>query len=171
MRYPRIYIEAFLENCAGLWNPDDTSHAHSLSSEQWDYVYLKSENIIPDILTQTWGGIEATSCFPAYRDLLFSVAHHARHEKIPFLSLLFRPSFYVYLLLLSTLRLFHQGQKRRAISLLPIWGIFLSLLFSACILIRYAYPIMSAVPVMFALAFFAKPAHPQNRSPKEATSA
>ena len=170
-RYPRIYIEAFLENCAGLWNPDDTSHAHSLSSEQWDYVYLKSENIIPDILTQTWGGIEATSCFPAYRDLLFSVAHHARHEKIPFLSLLFRPSFYVYLLLLSTLRLFHQGQKRRAISLLPIWGIFLSLLFSACILIRYAYPIMSAVPVMFALAFFAKPAHPQNRSPKEATSA
>ena len=171
VRYPRIYIEAFLENCAGLWNPDDTSHAHSLSSEQWDYVYLKSENIIPDILTQTWGGIEATSCFPAYRDLLFSVAHHARHEKIPFLSLLFRPSFYVYLLLLSTLRLFHQGQKRRAISLLPIWGIFLSLLFSACILIRYAYPIMSAVPVMFALAFFAKPAHPQNRSPKEATSA
>ena len=171
VRYPRIYIEAFLENCAGLWNPDDTSHAHSLSSEQWDYVYLKSENIIPDILTQTWGGIEATSCFPAYRDLLFSVAHHARHEKVPFLSLLFRPSFYVYLLLLSTLRLFHQGQKRRAISLLPIWGIFLSLLFSACILIRYAYPIMSAVPVMFALAFFAKPAHPQNRSPKEATSA
>lgn len=156
-RYPRIYIEAFLENCAGLWNPDDTSHAHSLSSEQWDFVYLKSENIIPDILTQTWGEIEATSHFPAYRNVLFSVAHHARHEQIPFLSLLFRPSFYVYLLLLATLRLFYRRQKRRAISLLPIWGIFLSLLFSACIIIRYAYPIMSAVPVMLALAFFAKP--------------
>lgn len=156
-RYPRIYIEAFLENCAGLWNPDDTSHAHSLSSEQWDFVYLKSENIIPDILTQTWGEIEATSYFPAYRNVLFSVAHHARHEQLPFLSLLFRPSFYVYLLLLSTLRLLHQGQKRRAISLLPVWGIFLSLLFSACIIIRYAYPIMSAVPVMLALAFFSKP--------------
>ena len=156
-RYPRIYIEAFLENCAGLWNPDDTSHAHSLSSEQWDFVYLKSENIIPDILTQTWGEIEATSYFPAYRNVLFSVAHHARHEQLPFLSLLFRPSFYVYLLLLSTLRLLHQGQKRRAISLLPVWGIFLSLLFSACIIIRYAYPIMSAVPVILALAFFSKP--------------
>lgn len=156
-RYPRIYIEAFLENCAGLWNPDDTSHAHSLSSEQWDFVYLKSENIIPDILTQTWGEIEATSYFPAYRNVLFSVAHHARHEQLPFLSLLFRPSFYVYLLLLSTLRLLHQGQKHRAISLLPVWGIFLSLLFSACIIIRYAYPIMSAVPVMLALAFFSKP--------------
>ena len=159
-RYPRIYVEAFLENCAGLWNPDDVSHAHSLSSEQWDYVYLKSENIIPELLTQTYGEIEETSYFRSYRNLLFSVAHHARHEQLPLLSLLFRPSTYVYLLLFATMFLFHRREKRYALSFIPVWGIILSLFFSACILIRYAYPIMSTVPVLLALTLFAK--RPEN---------
>lgn len=80
------------------------------------------------------------------------------HEQIPLLSLLFRPSIYTYLLLLTTLSLFKQRQKRLALCLLPLWGIFTSLVFSACILVRYAYPLMTCVPVMLVLAFFTGPA-------------
>lgn len=152
--YPRIYLEAFLENCAGIWNPDDVSHSHAMDSEEWDYVYVKFGNIVPEFL----GEIEARSYIPALQQLLYDVAHHAKHEQLPFISLLFRPSFYCYLLLLSTLYLACNRRKRAILPLLPIWGITLSLLFSACILVRYAYPIMTATPVLAALCFFA-PAH------------
>ena len=47
MRYPGIYLEAFLLNCAGIWNPDDISHSHAMDSEGWDFVYTKTEIIFP----------------------------------------------------------------------------------------------------------------------------
>ena len=152
-RYPKIYVEAFLLNCAGLWNPDDVSHAHTMDSEDWDYVYLKTLNIVPEIA----GTVDAHSFIPVLRSLLVSVAHSSRHEQIPLISLLFRPSVYTFLLLLSTLLLLYRRAGQRALCLLPIWGILLSLFFSACILVRYAYPIMTAVPVLLALTFSAKP--------------
>ena len=37
---------------------------------------------------------------------------------------------------------------------LPVWGIILSLLFSACILIRYSYPFMVCVPMLALLILF-----------------
>ena len=148
-RYPRIYLEAFLQNCAGLWNPDDVSHAHAMDGEDWDFVYLKTLNIVPEIA----GTVKAHSFIPALRSFLNSVAHSSRHERIPFISLLFRPSTYTFLLLLTTLLLLYRRAGWRALCLLPIWGILLSLFFSACILVRYAYPIMTAVPVLLALAF------------------
>ena len=49
-RYPRIYVEAFLANCMGIWYPDDTTHAHTMDSEEWDFVYLKTGNIVPEIV-------------------------------------------------------------------------------------------------------------------------
>ena len=52
--------------------------------------------------------------------------------------------------------LFFRRERRLALSLLPLWGLLLSLLFSAGIFVRYAYPLMSAVPVLLALILFAK---------------
>ena len=42
LAHPRIYVEAFLENTIGLWYPGDTSHAHTLSSEEGEYIYLNT---------------------------------------------------------------------------------------------------------------------------------
>ena len=148
-RYPQIYVEAFLSNCAGLWYPDDRSHAHSMDSEDWDFVYLKAGNIVPEFV----GTVEAHSYIPALRKLLLSSTHSSRHEQIPFLSLIFRPAIYTYLLMFAVFYLNLHRAKRWSLCTLPIWGILLSLFFSACILVRYAYPIMTAVPVLLALAF------------------
>lgn len=153
--YPRLYLEAFLANCQGLWHPDDISHAHSLSSEEWDYVYMKSGNIVPEAA----GVIEEKCYIPALRNLIKSVAHHARHENIPLLSHLFRPSFYIFALLLGVMIAVNRKAKSFILCTLPVWGIFLSLLFSAGVIIRYAYPIMAAAPVLFLLLFFCKLDH------------
>lgn len=149
-RYPRIYLEAFLANCQGLWYPDDISHAHSLSSEEWDFVYMKSGNIVPEQA----GTIEARSYIPKLKSLIKSVAHHARHENIPLLSHLFRPSFYVFVLLLGVMLVCFRRAGRWALCSLPVWGVFFSLLFSAGVIVRYAYPIMACVPVIFSLLYF-----------------
>ncbi len=63
-RYPRIYVEAFLANCMGIWYPDDTTHAHTMDSEgEWDFVYLKTGNIVPEIV----GEVNAHSYLPPIR--------------------------------------------------------------------------------------------------------
>ncbi|MBQ9009728.1 MAG: hypothetical protein IJ088_10410 [Clostridia bacterium] len=145
-RYPVVYLEAFLMNCAGIWNPDDISHAHSMDSEGWDFVYTKTEIIFPEEA----GTLEQRPILPRLHRFLQGIAHSSRHERIPFVALLFRPSIHVYALLL----LAFMSRVRRSgtgLVLLPIWGIVLSYVFSACILVRYAYSFMACVPVAFIL--------------------
>ena len=151
-RFPVVYIEAFLENCAGIWYPDDTSHAHTMDSEEWDMVYLKTGNILPDELS----GVEAACYLPKLRTLLYGFTHHSRHERTPLLSLLMRPTFYILMMLAALAYLLCRRERRLALCLAPLCGIALSLLFSACILVRYGYPIMTCMPVMLALILFAK---------------
>ena len=60
------------------------------------------------------------------------------------------------MLLLATLLLVMRGQRRLALATLPLWGILLSVLFSAGVFVRYAYPIMSGAPLLLALALFGR---------------
>ena len=59
-----------------------------------------------------------------------------------------------HLLLALTLLLLYRRERRWALCTLPVWGIILSLLFSACILIRYSYPFMICVPMLALLILF-----------------
>ena len=149
-RYPRIYVEAFLANCMGIWYPDDTTHAHTMDSEEWDFVYLKTGNIVPEIV----GEVNAHSYLPAYRTWIYNSMHHSRHENVPLYAQLFKPSTYVYLMLALTLLLRYRREKKFALCTLPTWGIIFSLLFSACILIRYSYPFMTCAPMLLLLVLF-----------------
>ena len=147
-KYPRAFVEAFLENCVGLWAPDDVSHAHSLGGEEGEYVYLTT------VYTYTGYDIDATSRLPALQKLIYAFMHDSVQQKYLVLAQLFAPATYSFLLLLATLLLVKRGHGRLALTALPLWGIFLSLLFSAGIFVRYAYPIMSGAPVLLALALF-----------------
>ena len=149
-RYPRIYVEAFLANCMGIWYPDDNTHAHTMDSEEWDFVYLKTGNIVPEIV----GEVNAHSYLPAYRTWIYNSMHHSRHENVPLYAQLFKPSTYVYLMLALTLLLRYRREKKFALCTLPTWGIIFSLLFSACILIRYSYPFMTCAPMFLLLVLF-----------------
>lgn len=152
LKYPRIYAEAFLENCIGLWYPDDISHAHTLSNEEWTYIYLNTTYpFAPDTYP-----IEPDCKFPALQKILYASTHYSKHQACPFLSQLFCPATYSFLLLLTTLLLLYKKQRHLALCTLPMWGIFISLLFSAGIFIRYAYPLMTCVPLLFSLACFGR---------------
>ena len=151
IRYPSIYLEAFLQNCAGIWNPDDISHSHALDSEEWDFVYARTGIIFPEEA----GTLEQTPLLKPLHSFLQGIAHSSRHERIPLISLIFRPSLYVYALLLLTFLTHVRRVRTQRLVLLPVWGIVLSYVFSACILVRYAYSFMACVPVMFVLILYA----------------
>lgn len=148
---PRVYIEAFLENCAALWNPDDTSHTESLAGEEYDPVYLLTTYYYGDRFD-----IQPRSLLPKLRSVIYDSTHHAKHHDTLLLAQLFCPATYSFLLLLTTMLLLYRREKHLALCTLPLWGIFISLLFSAGIFIRYAYPLMTATPLLFALTVFAK---------------
>ena len=148
-KYPRVYLEAFLENCAGLWNPDDVSHAHALGGEMWDYVYMNTVYNYEDVYP-----IEVQSKLPRLHKLLFAFTHQSVQEHYPLLAELFRPSIYVYGLLFAVLYARCKRRRRFARATWPLWGLFATLLFSAGIFVRYAYPIMAAVPPLLLLTLF-----------------
>ena len=58
------------------------------------------------------------------------------------------------LVLALTLLLRYRREKKFALCTLPTWGIIFSLLFSACILIRYSYPFMTCAPMFLLLVLF-----------------
>lgn len=152
--YPRTYVEAFLENCIGLLNPDDISHANSLGGEEWDFVYMNTAySYAPDRYA-----LNPHPILPRLHRLLYAFTHFSKHQKYPLLAQLFCPATYTFLLLLATLMCLEKRRKSVALSLLPLWGIWATLLFSAGIFVRYAYPLMAAVPFLFALILF-MPSH------------
>ena len=149
---PRVYIEAFLENCAALWNPDDTSHTEALAGESYDHVYLITEYYYEEGRFD----LHRDSKLPKLQTIIYNSTHHADHQDMLLLSQLFCPATYSFLLLLTTLMLLYKKCRHFALCTLPMWGIFISLLFSAGIFIRYAYPLMTCVPLLFSLACFSR---------------
>ena len=59
--------------------------------------------------------------------------------------------------LFSPLLLLCRRQGRFALCLMPMAGLFISILFSAGVFVRYAYPLMACAPVLLALSL-ARPA-------------
>ena len=149
---PRVYIEAFLENCAALWNPDDTSHTEALAGEEYDHVYLITDYYYEDGRFD----LHPSGKLPKLRKMIYDSTHHADHQDTLLIAQLFCPATYSFLLLLTTLLLLSRKEGKLALCTLPMWGIFISLLFSAGIFIRYAYPLMATVPLLFVLTAFSK---------------
>ena len=147
IRHPRIYAEAFLENSIGLWYPGDTSHAHTLSSEEGVYIYLNTRYPF----TPERYPIEPKCLFPALEGLLYETMHHSEHENIPVLAQLYCPATYTFALLLASLLAFYKKRRRLVLPLLPMWGLTLSIFFAAGVFVRYTYPMMAAVPMLVAL--------------------
>jgi len=152
IKHPRIYVEAFLENSIGLWYPGDTSHAHTLSGEQGEYIYL---NTVYPFAPQTYP-IEPRCLFPALEKLLYQTMHHSRHENIPVLAQLYCPATYTFALLLAAMLAFYKKRRAWVFPLLPMAGLTLSVFFAAGVFVRYAYPLMAAMPLLLALVLFAK---------------
>lgn len=147
MRYPAIYIDAFLDNSAGYWYLEDVSHAqvYGIGTES-GFGYLSTDTRAMPAGCE----IVPASCLPGLRAFMERIVSDNVYQKIPVLRLIFAPAFYWWVLCLYMAAAVY---RKKYIFLLPVvflTAYYFTLLLSPTVLIRYAYPFVVTVPVMLA---------------------
>ena len=159
LSYPAIYVDAFLDNSLGLWYLWDTSHAqvYGIGTES-GFGYLSTDNrTMP-------AGFEVVeqSLLPGLRVFLERIVSDNAYGKIPVVRLLFTPALYWWLLFLYMVTAFYRKRYREALPAVFLAAYCLTLLLSPTVLVRYAYPLMVTVPVIWSC--FAKDTNEQSEN-------
>lgn len=143
LKYPTVYIDAFLENSVGYWYLEDISHAqiYGIGTES-GYGYLSTE-------TRTLpAGCEIVpySYLPGLRTLMEKIVSDNVYQRIPVLRIIFAPAFYWWMLCMYMAVAIY---RRKYVMILPVFFLtayYLTLLLSPTVLIRYMYPFVVTVP-------------------------
>lgn len=151
IKYPGIYLDAFLANTAGYWAIED------LSSTE---IYGKGMEGRTGIVQLVHWEFAEEACnvkeyhlLPGIFNCYIRLFANNEYLKIPVFSMLFHMSIYTWLMIIYIL--FHI-YKRRWKQLLPaafLIGYFITLLLGPCVLVRYMYPIILSVPIFLAYIF------------------
>ena len=146
LRHPITYLDAWLLNTCGYWYLDDTTHARIYGEGADTHLgYLLSGQ------AETVG-LASDGYLPGLRALYESLFSANEYQRIPVLSLLFAPALWVWLAALVGVGAASRRDRRTlALLALPV-GCFLPLLLGACVLIRYAYPLVACVPLVLGCA-------------------
>lgn len=148
LRYPQTYIDAFLDNSVGLWFLEDQSHAEIYGKgKESGFGYLSTDN-----RTMPAGfEIVEDSRLPGLRNFMEEIVSENRYQDIPVLSVIFAPAFYWWLLVLYLASAVYQRNWRGMIPAVFLVMYYLTLLLSPAVLVRYMYPLMVSVPVLWGL--------------------
>lgn len=154
MIYPNEYIDAFLELTRGYWFPDDVSYAEMLGTDAENrrgvlYTYSSSES-------EYFEGIKHETKFPWLEEKLELLLTKNEFYQYPMISMLFKTSMYCWVLLLLFISYLYKGQKRQLLIVLYPLIYFGTMLLGPTANIRYVYPIMISIPVLFALLWLPK---------------
>ena len=143
--HPIEYIDAFLLNANGYWNPQDTSFSSVYG--QWP-----DGTVGALIIEQYEGyGVTFTSLLPGLRKLYDWLFSQNNYQRVPGLSTLIHPATYTWMLLFVLA--WAIWRRRWAVlgsgTLMLMY--LLTLFLGPCTLVRYCYYLMTAAPVLLAL--------------------
>lgn len=146
LQYPTIYVDAFLDNSLGMWYLWDTSHAQVYGiGTQSGFGWLSTDN-----RTMPAGcEIVEKSLLPGLRAFMERIVSDNAYQKLPFVRLLFAPAFYWWLLWLYLAAALYQKRKQETLAAVFLITYYLTLLLSPTVIVRYLYPLMVTVPVIF----------------------
>ena len=137
-RHPGSYLDAFLGLNIGFWYPDmqypDARTYHR-------YIETSIKSINDEIV------IEDYNLWPAVRTFYYSFSLETKFESIPIVALVFKPGIYFWATIcLFGASLFYKKRVAGGILAFLLLSWLLQLL-SPIALLRYAYPLMAALPV------------------------
>ncbi len=146
LQYPTIYVDAFLDHSLGMWYLWDTSHAQVYGiGTQSGFGWLSTDN-----RTMPAGcEIVEKSLLPGLRAFMERIVSDNAYQKLPFVRLLFAPAFYWWLLWLYLAAALYQKRKQETLAAVFLITYYLTLLLSPTVIVRYLYPLMVTVPVIF----------------------
>ena len=151
VRYFNEYFDAFLAITSGYWFLDDVSHTEVLG--YGDDTYLGLIYTFNVSQSEEFVGMETHSYIPALQSLCQKIINGNAYYDWPVLSLLFKPAFYCWGLLLAIASYWYLKEpKKQMMSLLTLLYL-LTLFLGPVVNIRYVYPIIIVVPVLMAYVF------------------
>lgn len=139
-RHPGCYLNAFFATTLGYWYPDDTCHAYIYAAERHGYLMTQHMGEIINIGDTIV--VEKHSFLPWLENLYEEMATWNKHQTVPVLSMLFSPGLHCWLLLFTAGLCLYRKEKRRWLIVLALpFGLWLTLLLSPTVLMRYVFPI------------------------------
>lgn len=137
-RYPKEYVQAFLDNSQPLWNLADTSMVtiHDVYLETW-VKKINGEQLV-----------ERNSFLPALETFYNKELEEGQILQIPVLSLLFRPAFYFWIIVVITMMFIRKGCCSESILAIYLLGYCVTLFGGPCILLRYCMNFMLCTPLL-----------------------
>ncbi|MBQ7765327.1 MAG: hypothetical protein IJ397_00615 [Lachnospiraceae bacterium] len=154
LAYPNDYLDAFLHLTLGYWFIDDMTHAEVLGygvDSNLGLLYTFNAST-----SQYFDGIESHSYLPGVLLWYSKVVNANEYQYWPIISLLFKPSFYVWTMVLCIMSVFYLKEKNKMILILFPFIYFLTLLLGPVVNFRYIYPIVAVIPLFLAWVFSPK---------------
>lgn len=149
--YPNDYIDAFLALTSGYWFLDDVSHAEVLGyGDDTNLGLLYTFNAS---VSDSFEGIENHSYLPGLLNIYQKIVNGNCYFDWPVVSSLFKPAWYCWALVLVMVSLVYLRCGRKLyLCLLPFLYL-MTLFLGPVVNMRYVYPIITAVPFLFAWLF------------------
>ena len=116
---------------------DDQGYLHT---SDWFYVWDEAPV-----------SVEKRSYLPAVENLYEMFSMGNVHQKIPVLSMLFSPGFICQAMFALAILLLYRKRFSTLLAFVPLLAYWVGLLFAPCIYVRYVYPIIVCMPLLFAL--------------------
>lgn len=148
LKCPGSYVEAFLCNSLGFWDPD-VDYQSDWTQNPFPYVEFQNKpNLPPD-----WFPVTRHSFLPGLSRFYESVATGRAIDRIPVLSLLISPALPFWILTGSIAFCVFRRQYACLVVFAPLFAFWITLLLSPVVLLRYAFPLQMCMPLMIGLAF------------------
>ncbi len=154
LTYPNDYIDAFLNVSLGYWFIDDMTHAEVLGyGDDSDYGLIYTFNVSA---SDSFEGIESHSYLPGLLNLYSKIINGNAYQNWPILSILFKPAFYTWILLLCMISVCYLKERNKLVLFLLPFMYYLTLLLGPVVNIRYIYPIIAVTPLFLSWIFSEK---------------
>lgn len=151
LEYPNDYIDAFLALTSGYWFLDDVSHAEVLGyGDDTNLGLLYTFNAS---VSDSFEGIESHSFLPGLLNIYQKIVNGNCYFDWPVLSSLFKPAWYCWALVLVMISLVYLRCGRKLYVCLFPFLYLMTLFLGPVVNMRYVYPIIVAVPFLFAWLF------------------
>lgn len=151
LAYPNDYLDAFLHLTIGYWFIDDMTHAEVLGyGKDSDFGLLYTFNASG---SQYFEGIESHSYLPGVEKWYSGVINANNYQNLPILSLLFKPAFYTWIMVLCMMSVCYLKETNKIVLFLYPFIYFLTLLLGPVVNFRYIYPIVAVIPLFVAWTF------------------
>lgn len=151
LRYPDVYLDAFLNLTRGYWFFDDTSHAEMLGvglDERMGLLYTYNSAAVESL-----PDIEHVSYFPWLEQKLELIVSANVYYKWPVISNLFKPAVWCWLLVVYELiMMYRKDRKRILVGLYPL-VYFGTMLLGPTAIVRYVFQFVLLAPLLLALVF------------------